>query len=41
MDNYIGELKDGLRNGQGTFTYPSGFNYVGEWKYGLWHGQAL
>ena len=40
MDNYIGEYKDGKRNGQGTFTYPCGFNYVGEWQNGKRNGQG-
>ena len=28
----VGEFKDGLPNGQGTYTSPSGRKYVGEWK---------
>ena len=37
---YIGEWKDGKRNGQGTFTYPDdGRNYEGEWKGDIpWNG---
>ena len=29
---YVGEWKDGNKNGQGTFTYPDGGKYVGRWK---------
>ncbi len=29
---YVGEYRDGLRNGQGTYTYASGHKYVGEFK---------
>ena len=31
---YVGEYKDGMRNGQGTMTYANGDEYVGEWKDG-------
>ena len=41
----IGEWKDGVRNGQGTYTqygsllYPDGRKYVGEYKNGKeWNG---
>ena len=40
MDNYIGELKDGLRNGQGTYTFADGTKYVGEWQDGKRNGQG-
>ena len=33
---YVGEFKDGKRNGQGTSTSTNGFKYVGEWKDGGW-----
>jgi len=29
---YVGEFKEGKRNGQGTFNWPSGHKYVGESK---------
>ena len=29
---YIGEFKDGKKNGTGTFTWPNGMMYVGEWR---------
>ena len=36
---YVGEWKDGKRNGQGTFTSYTGSKYVGEWKNGKhWNG---
>ena len=31
-ENYVGEWKDGERNGQGTGKKPDGKKYVGEWK---------
>ena len=36
---YLGEYKDGKRNGQGTYTFPDG-KYVGEWKNGMRNGQG-
>jgi len=37
---YVGELRDGKRNGQGTFTYASGSKYTGEWRDDKKHGQG-
>jgi len=37
---YVGEIENGVPNGQGTFTYPDGSKYVGEWKDGKEHGQG-
>jgi len=37
---YVGEVQDGVPNGQGTHTFPSGQKYVGEFKDGLSHGQG-
>ena len=37
---YMGEFKDGIKNGQGTFTLPNGEKYVGEFKDGLPNGQV-
>lgn len=31
-DKYVGEWKDGKRNGRGSFIWPEGDRYVGEWK---------
>ena len=28
---YVGEIKNGMQNGQGTLTMPGGITYVGEW----------
>ena len=39
-DKYVGEFKDGKRNGQGTFTSASG-KYVGEFKDGDFNGPAV
>ena len=40
MKEYIGEYKDGLYHGQGTWTHPDGDKYEGEFKDGLSHGQG-
>ena len=37
---YEGEIKNGLPNGQGTYSFPNGDKYVGEWKDGIYHGQG-
>ena len=37
---YVGELKGGERNGQGTYTWTNGDKYVGEYKDGKKHGQG-
>ena len=37
---YAGEWKYGERNGQGTFTWPSGQKYEGDFKDGLSDGQG-
>ncbi len=39
-ENYVGEWKDGKRNGQGTNTFADGENYVGEFKNGKYDGQG-
>ena len=36
---YVGEFKNGIWNGQGTFTFADG-KYVGEFKNGELHGQG-
>ena len=38
--NYVGEYKDGKRNGRGAYTFASGEKYVGEFKDGEYHGQG-
>ena len=37
---YVGEFKDGKKNGQGTFYYTDGSVYVGELKDGKRNGQG-
>ena len=37
-DIYVGEIKNGVPDGQGTFTWADGRKYVGEWKDGKQHG---
>ncbi len=39
-DQYVGEWKDNLFHGQGTYTYANGGKYVGEFKDNLFHGQG-
>ena len=39
-NQYIGEWKDGRKDGQGTFTLVSGSEYIGEWKNDQPHGQG-
>ena len=39
-ETYVGEWKDGKKNGQGTYTYASSAKYVGEWKDGKKNGQG-
>ena len=39
-DKYVGEFKNGNRNGQGTYTFSNGDIYVGEWKDGKQNGQG-
>ena len=37
---YIGEIKKGKPNGQGTYTFPDGKKYVGKFKDGKEHGKG-
>ena len=37
---YMGEISNGLPNGQGTWTHPDGEKYVGEYKDGKRNGQG-
>ena len=37
---YVGEIRDGKRNGQGTHTWPSGQKYVGEYRDDQRNGQG-
>ena len=38
---YKGEYKDGIQNGQGTYTLPDGGTYVGDVKDSKFHGQGV
>eukprot|EP01017_Pseudomicrothorax_dubius_P046474 TRINITY_DN8191_c0_g1_i1.p1 TRINITY_DN8191_c0_g1~~TRINITY_DN8191_c0_g1_i1.p1 ORF type:complete len:285 (-),score=67.16 TRINITY_DN8191_c0_g1_i1:94-888(-) len=37
---YIGQIKDGKRDGQGKFFYPDGGMYDGEWSAGAMNGKG-
>ena len=37
---YVGDVKNGKPNGQGTETSPEGGKYEGEWKNGKKEGQG-
>ena len=39
-NRYLGEWKDGLRHGYGTYTWPNGSKYIGEFKDDKRDGQA-
>ncbi len=39
-NKYVGEYKDGKRNGQGTYTFANGNKYVGEFKDDIYNGQG-
>ena len=38
---YIGEWRDGMPNGQGTYTWPNNRQYVGGYRDGKQHGQGI
>lgn len=37
---YSGQMKNGLRDGQGCCVYEDGSKYEGEWQRGNWHGEG-
>ena len=39
-ESYVGEFKNGQRNGQGIYSFGNGTMYVGEYKDGIWNGQG-
>ncbi len=39
-DVYVGEIRNGELNGQGTYTYVNGEIYVGEFRNDLFNGQG-
>jgi len=41
LSNYVGYYKDGLREGEGTWTLYDKINFVGIWKEGKrWNGTS-
>ncbi len=38
---YVGEVRNGLPNGKGTYTDPDGFKFFGELKNGKLHGRGM
>jgi hypothetical protein len=41
LDWYFGEVSNGVRHGQGTYTSDDGSEYVGQWKNDKYHGQGI
>ena len=39
--NYIGQVVNGKRDGQGIFFYPSSDIYFGSWSQDSFHGQGI
>ena len=39
-DKYVGEFRNGKKNGQGTYYHANGNKYVGEYRNGIRHGQG-
>ena len=40
-EKYIGEYKDGQRNGNGICTWPDGHKYEGQYKDNEFHGKGV
>jgi antitoxin component YwqK of YwqJK toxin-antitoxin module len=40
-NRYIGQFKDGLKHGIGTFFYADGSKYQGEFRFNLKHGIGI
>lgn len=40
-ESYVGAYQDGLRSGQGTYTWPDGRKYVGAFRDGLPNGRGV
>ena len=38
---FVGTIKNGEPNGQGTITFPDGDKYIGKFKDGEYHGQGI
>ncbi len=37
---YVGDVKDGLMHGKGTYTYKDGLIFKGSWEKGVMHGKG-
>lgn len=37
---YVGDFKNGMRDGKGVLTIPGIYEYIGEFKNGLFNGQG-
>ena len=40
-DKYVGEFKNNLPHGKGTFTVINEYKYKGEWKNGVMEGRGV
>ncbi len=40
VGRYVGEFKDGKRDGKGSYALFDGTTYVGEWKLDKFHGRG-
>ena len=40
-DYYVGQYRDGVRDGYGTYKFSSGKEYIGEWKNDVKHGIGI
>lgn len=40
-EKYVGEVREGQPNGQGTYTWANGAKYVGQWTNGQRNGRGL
>ena len=40
-DIYVGEFKDGLRDGEGTYTFSDDSKYIGQWTDGEMDGEGV
>lgn len=39
-NGYVGEYKDGVRHGKGTYVWDNGLRYEGEWRNNVRHGKG-
>jgi hypothetical protein len=40
-EKYVGEVREGQPNGQGTYTWANGAKYVGQWTNGQRNGRGM